>query len=298
MAGQEPMGFCLRTKLNMLLVDRIRRKTARCSLTTWLLSLLCLLAPGNFAKGASSPEEALRARVAQCYTALEQGDWKKAEKYLTKESRPSFRNQTKKPLAAYQIESIKLDPDGRTASVVIQLPIISVATPRPILISKPTVWRLVNHTWYMDLPRVDPGTQSEMNLGLTPDLAKPPVPPASVNFSADLKFESTWSGLGQVHAGEVKTARYAFTNVSKQVVTLSEFQLGCDCLRLKTQQMQYKPGESGALEFEFDASKLRLNRTQSFQQDIVFKTEPDGAYVKLSVAAVMLAPGSTTPAKQ
>ena len=248
----------------------------------------------------SSGQEALRTRVEQCYSALAQGDWRKVEKYLTKESKPPFRNQTKKPLLGYQIESIKIDPDGRTASVVVQVPVVSVATPRPILVSRPTLWRLINHTWYMelprtDLPRADLGAQQSVP-GMAPNAVKRPQTTPNV-FSKDLKFESSWSGLGKMPSNETKVARFSFTNVSTRVVTLADMQLGCDCLRLKTQQMEYKPGESGTLEIEFDASKLGINRAESFEHDILFKTEPSGGYVKLTIGALLLPPGSPPPAK-
>jgi hypothetical protein len=289
----------------MLPITGFLRRFANCFPPAWRWLLLCLfvLAQGTPVKAASSSDDALRARVAQCYGALEQGDWKKAEKYLTKESKPLFRSQTKKPLLGYQIESIKIDPDGRTASVVVQLPVVSAATPKPILVPRPTLWRLVNHTWYLDLPRPNPGDQEAIfgatpNTGIpntAPPSSVPPKVPSSFGYSKDLKFESTWSGLGRVTGSAVKTARFAFTNVGTRVVTLADFQLGCDCLRLKTRQMEYKPGESGALEIEFDASKLHYNRTESFQQDIVFKAEPSGAYVKLTIAALVLGPDSPIP---
>jgi len=242
----------------------------------------------------------LRTRVEQCYSALQQSDWRKVEKYLTKESKPLFRSQIKKPLLGYQIESIKIDPDGRTASVVVQVPVISVATPRPILVSKPTLWRLTNHTWYMelprtDLPRADLGAQQSV-FGMPPKAVKP-IPTTPNVFSKDLKFESSWSGLGKMPSNETKVARFSFRNVSTHAVTLADIQLGCDCLRLKTQQMEYKPGESGTLEIEFDASKLGINRAESFQDDILFKTEPSGGYVKLTIGALLLPPGSPPPAK-
>jgi hypothetical protein len=284
----------------MLFFTRLTRRFAGCcrpACLTLLLSLLVLVR-GATVDAASSSEDALRARIAQCYSALEQGDWKKAEKYLTKESKPLFRNQTKKPLLGYQIESIKIDPDGRTATVVLQLPIVSAATPRPILVSRPTAWRLVGHTWYLDLPRPNPSEQQSM-FGATPATGMPnavtPKVPSSFGYSKDLKFESTWSGLGRVKGDAVKTARFAFTNIGTRVVTLAEFQLGCDCLRLKTQKMEYKPGESGTLEIEFDASKLHYSRTESFQQDVVFKAEPSDAYVKLTIGALVLGPDSTIP---
>ena len=295
---------CLRTKLAMLRFTGLLRRFANRSRPAWLALFLCLpLVQSGPVKAASSSEDALRARVAQCYSALEQGDWKKAEKYLTKESKLTFRSQTRKPLLGYQIDSIKIDADGRSATVVVRFPIVSAATPRPILVPRPTLWRLVSHTWYLDLSRPNPSDQQAM-FGATPTTgmpnAVPPIPappkvPAPFGYAKDLKFESTWSGLGRVKGDAVKTARFAFTNVGTRVVTLAEFQLGCDCLRLKTQKLEYKPGESGTLEIEFDASKLHYSRTQSFQQDIVFKAEPSDAYVKLTVAALLLGPDSTIP---
>jgi hypothetical protein len=96
-----------------------------------------------------------------------------------------------------------------------------------------------------------------------------------------------WRSLGIVEGRGTQVVRFPFKNVSTHVVTLADIQLGCDCLRLKTPQREYKPGESGALEIEFDLSKLSLNRDQSFIQDILFKTEPGGAYVKLTIAALV-----------
>ena len=243
---------------------------------------------------ASSSEEALRARVEQCYNALQRGDWQKAEKYFTKDSKSLFRSQTNglKPLMAYQIKSIKIEPDGRTASVVVQVPMVSTVVPHPILVPKASLWRLINRVWYMDLPRADPNATAAL-ISMAPKVMKPG--PALV-FSTDLKFESTWCGLGKIEGNEAKVARFPFTNVSTHVVTLSEIQLGCACLRLKTQQKEYKPGESGTLEIEFDPSGLGVNSQTSFMQDIIIKTEPGGAYAKLVVGA-LLAPAPAPAAK-
>ena len=181
-------GCYSHTKFTMLLITAIKRRTERCLSATWLLALLCLLIQGGLAIAASSGEEALRARVEQCYSALQQGDWRKVEKYLTKDSRPVFRSQTNKPLMAFQIQSIKIEPDGRTASVVVQVPIVSTVTPRPILVPKTSLWRLVNHVWYMELPRPDPDAQQSL-FDMAPKAVK--SAPAFV-FSKDLKFELTW----------------------------------------------------------------------------------------------------------
>lgn len=279
---------CFLTKLTMLEFTSIKKRTASCLWATCLSALLCLLTEGAPVMAASSSEEALRARVEQCYTALQQGNWQKVEKYLTKDSKPLFRDQAKKPLAAYQIQSIKIEPDGRTATVVVQVPIISAMTPKPLLVPKTSLWRMVNHAWYMELPKPDPSAQRSL-FETAPKTARSTPGPL---YSRDLKFEALWRSLGVVEGNGTQVVRFPFKNVSTHVVTLTDVQLGCDCLRLKTPQMEYKPGESGVLEIEFDPSKLSVNSDQSFMQDILFKTEPGGAYVKLTIAALV----TTSPA--
>jgi len=283
---------CANVKFTMLQIAPIKRKIKGCFPAVWLLASLSLLTQGGPVMAASSSEEALRARVEQCYSALQQGDWKKVEKYLTKDSKPLFRSQNKKPLMAYKIQSIKIEPDGQTASVVVQVPIVSAVVPTPIPVPKTSLWRLVNRVWYMELPRPDPNAQQSL-FGMAPKAVR--SAPVSF-FSKDLKFESTWCTLGNVEGNATQVARFPFTNVSTHVVTLADIQLGCDCLRLKTQQKEYKPGESGTLEIEFDPSSLAANADQAFSQDITIKTEPGDAYVKLTVAA-RVGPAPAPPAK-
>jgi hypothetical protein len=272
----------------------IKQRVGSRILAAWLLVGLCLLVAGTPVIASSSSEEALRARVEQCYSALQQGDWPKVEKYLTKDSKPIFRGQTKNPLLAYKIQSIKLDPDGQTATVVVQVPLMAAAMPRPIPVPNTSLWRLKNRVWYMELSRPQPDANAQQALfGMAPKAARAPVPLVT---SKDLKFESTWCGLGNVQSGETPVARFLFKNVSTHSVTLADVQLGCDCLRLKTQQKEYEPGESGTLEIEFDPASLGLNMEESFSQVVVLRIEPGDAYVLLTIAA-RVAPAPQPPAK-
>ncbi len=279
----------------MLQMSVLKKRVKRCFLAASLLTVGCLLAPGPSVMASSSSEEALRARVEQCYSALQQGDWPKVEKYLTKDSKPIFHAEThKKPLLAYKIQSIKLEPDGQTATVVVQVPIMSAAMPRPIPVPSTTLWRLKNRVWYMELSRAQPDANAQQALfNMAPKAGRAPTP---VVTSKDLKFESTWCGLGNVGSGETPLAKFAFKNVSTHSVTLAEVKLGCDCLRLKTQQKEYKPGESGTLEIEFDPASLGFTMEESFSQVVVLRVEPGDAYVLLMIAA-RVAPAPQPPAK-
>jgi hypothetical protein len=123
-------------------------------------------------------------------------------------------------------------------------------------------------------------------------------PPPSLH-STDLKFQSTWASLGTIHVGEVKVARFAFTNVSQRVVTVSVGQTSCDCLRLKTTQKEFKPGEAGAVEFELDPSGFNFSVKSALTLTVMLATEPEHALTQLTFAAVLM-PGSdqSSAAKQ
>jgi hypothetical protein len=254
-----------------------------------LLTAVSLLAASLFLMARSSSEQALRARAEELYAALRQSDWRQAEKYLTKESKPIFRNQPKKAVAGYQIHSIELDPTGERATVVVQIPVFSGFVPGPVFIPETTHWRLVKGDWYLQLS--DPQAV-QLAFGAPPQ-KQASLPPPSLH-STDLKFQSTWVTLGYIHKGEVKVARFAFTNVSQRVVTVAVGQTSCDCLRLKSPQREFKPGEVGVVEFELDPSGMSFNREAALTLTVMLQSEPEHAYTQLTIAA-NLAPGSAPP---
>ena len=284
---------CGRAELTMVQITAIRLRLATNALFFCLGALACVIVNSGPARAASSAEVALRTRVEQCYAAYQQGDWQKVEKFLTKESKPVFRNQPKNPISAYRIQSVKIEPDGVTAQVVIQIPLSSTVTPRPIPVSKTTLWRLINRTWYMEVSKRDPNAPQQPTFEAMNTPAKPSTGPV---YSRDLNFESRWRGLGHIKGDAKQVATFPFKNASTHPVTISDVELGCSCLTLKTQLKEYQPGESGTLEFEFDPSKLGLSTEQSFMQDVIFKTQPGGGYVKLTIAA-LVTPNSAAPTK-
>jgi len=267
-----------------------KRKVGRFLSRVGLITLLSLL-PANTRVLADSPgEQALRARVDQLYSALRQGDWKKAEKYLTKDSRRIFRSEPKKTIAEYQVDSVKVEADGQSAQVVVRLPgpPTMIAGP-PIFLPQTSRWQLVGRKWYLELP--DPHLAGR--LPGPGDQQQASGPHFTVN-SSDLKFESTYASVGFVHKGEVKVARFPFTNVSQRTVTVSDVQSGCPCLRLTSEQKEFKPGETGAIELTLDPSTFSFKSKLALTLTVSVQTEPEHALTQLTVAAA-LTPGSDEP---
>ena len=269
-------------------------KDAKRTLGGWLLragmlTAASVLATSAWATAGPVDEHALRSRVEQLYGALQRSDWPQAEEYLTKESKPIFRNQPKKPVAGYQIQSIILEPSGDEAVVVVEIPFFAGSMPGPVKIPETTRWRLIKGDWYLQLSNPQ-ATQLPFGAAGQKPASSPPV---SLH-TKDLKFKSTWASVGTIHKGEVKMARFAFTNVSQRVVTVSVRQTSCDCLRLKTQQKEFKPGEAGVIEFELDPSSLSFDIQSALTSTVMLQNEPEHAYTELTIAAV-LSPGTAPP---
>jgi len=246
-----------------------------------ILTLLLASAPVL----ADSPgEQALRTRAEQLYSALRQGNWGKVQKYLTKDSRRIFRSEPKKPIAEYQIDSVKVAADGQSGEVVVRLPGPPAMIPGPpVFIPRSTRWRLAGGRWYMELP--DP--HSGARLPGPGDQQQAAGPHFSVN-STDLKFESTLASIGPVHKGEVKVARFPFTNVSQRTVTVADVQSTCPCLRVTSQQKEFKPGEAGAVELTFDPSSFSFKRKLALTLTVSVQTEPEHALTQLTVVAPLM----------
>jgi len=120
------------------------RKVGRFLSRVGLITLLSLLLANTRVLADSPGEQALRARVDQLYSALRQGDWKKVEKYLTKDSRRIFHSEPKKTLTEYQVDSVKIEANGQSAQVVVRLPgpPTMIAGP-PAFLAPTTRWQLV-----------------------------------------------------------------------------------------------------------------------------------------------------------
>jgi len=241
--------------------------------------------PSNLGLGSGQSdrprEDALRARVQEVYRCLQEGNWAKAETYLTEDSRETFRHQDKQQVEGFEIKSIKLEKQDR-AEVVVEVPASGPFT-RPFHVPQTTSWRLVGGIWYLELPPPNPNPTSQ--LFNTP---KNPVSPPPVVH--ELKFETQWFGLGYIHPGKTEVARFPFTNVSKHPASIGEVIKGCDCLRVKEQHKEYKPGASGVLEIEFDPSSLSLQGRQALSLSVVVKSSPGGGLTRLTLSGVVPAP--------
>jgi len=230
-------------------------------------------------------EKALRTRVEEFYGLMQYGRWTRAEAYVTEDSLESYRDQNKNPFLGFQIESAKIDPDGQNATVVVQMKFFAGVPPVQMAAVKTTRWRRVGGEWRVVVQARDPNAMQALFATLSGKTAAEEV------AREELEFKGHTYNFANIQPGQIKVARFPFTNVTDHVVTITDVATGCPCLRLKTEQKVYKPGESGEIAIEFDPADYE----KGYAQTIVVKTEPGNLRTNLSVTGYIVPPRREAP---
>ena len=231
---------------------------------------------------AADPQQVLRSRAEQLFRLLQMRQFSQAEEYLTKDSIEAFRKQTNGPFLSFQVSSVKIKPGGQTATAVIDLTLMAPGIPMPMVYPRSTAWRQEEGVWRM--VAADPNAPSK-----TP--ASPPRDPSAKPLPEQLQFKGHRYLFEGVKKGDVRVARFPFTNATDHVVRIEEIATGCECLQVKTTKMEYQPGESGQLDIEFNSAGYQF----TYSQTIVVTTNPGEAPILLRIDAQVIPPGYTGP---
>lgn len=239
-----------------------------------LLCVGCLIPSAVLAQTASKQEEALKARVQEFYRLLQVAQPTDAEPFVTKDTLDNFRNTTKKAFVSYELESVKVEPDGKTGTAKVNIQTIIPFSTTPAMVPVTTQWKLQDGDWRVVMPKPqDMATLKDAFEQAKKQKNEPPPPPD------ELKFKGKKFGFGIIAPGQIKVARFPFTNVTDHVVTLREVLTGCDCLTVKTEKKEYKPGESGEVVIQFDPTGIE----DLYRQTILVRTDPGGLKTLLNV---------------
>ncbi len=87
-----------------------------------------------------------------------------------------------------------------------------------------------------------------------PVAAKPPGPTTTAP-SADgprMTFKQTWIDLGRFSEAVTQTVTFEFTNTGNEVLHIRDIRSSCYCTVATLPKLSYQPGESGAVDVEFD----------------------------------------------
>jgi len=244
------------------------------------------LGPGGQSTVASpsvlkAREEDLRRRAEEFYQLLQARRVAEAEAYVAPDSKDKFLQESRSNLLGFKVDTVHLDPDGRKAVVSVQMQVMMGGMGGPVKMPHQTQWNWVDGLWYLVIQAPNSGGGDVKSLFQAPHV-QGKTPPE------DLKFKDHEYGMGKIPVGQVATARFPFTNAADHAVTLSSINTFCDCLRAKIAKKEFKPGESGELDVEFDSKGF----SQQYAQTIVVKTDPGNRTVYLSVLAFVVAPAA------
>lgn len=255
---------------------------------SWLRIPLAVLLASQFASNFTAaqspqdvtPEQVLRGRAEDFYSLLQLSRWSAAEKYITPDSLESYRDQNKSPFLGFTFDSIKIAPNGQEATISARVQVFTGVSSMPMWLPRESRWKLVDGAWYVIIPRE---SRVDMKGLFTAPGAKgtAAAPPPE-----ELKFKGLRWNFAMIARGQIKTARFPFTNVTGHDVTITEVAAGCDCLKVKLEKKVYKPGESGTLEIEFDPAGF----ARDYAQSIVVKTDPGGLTTYLMVVGYVEPP--------
>lgn len=204
---------------------------------------------------------------------------------MTPDSREPFRKVPKSPFLGYEIKTVNLDPDKKTAAVVVQVrSFMAGLSSQPVDMPYTSSWRFVDGNWYLVFPKEFPTSPLA---AISSNTSPPQIPKPE-----ELKFKGHHYNLAKMDPGQKKVARFPFTNVTDHVVTISDVITGTPMLTVENYKKQYKPGESGVLVIDF----VPVDIERDFVQSILFKTNPGNTMTYLLVSAY-ITPKPGVPSK-
>ncbi len=236
-----------------------------------LLAAAALPEPGS--AQAADAAKTLRDRVQQFYSLMQTGRLAEAAEYVTEATRDNFRNTPSGPFVSFEVENINIDDRRDAATVAVRLQTVSRFATGPVPVVVTSRWVLTAKGWQAIAERTPEGNTQTLFSSGAGRAAANPAPEL-------LKFKGSKWGFGVIRTGQTKTARFPFTNVAKQNVTIASVLTGCPCLQVKLDKREYKPGESGDIVIDFTPTE---GLSEEYIQTIVVKLEPGNVRVNLHV---------------
>lgn len=280
-ASKHRRGLRLLHQRNSVMYARLR------ALALFSIFAACVILSGKSALASmqvrdSDPQEAIRRRVEEFYALLHGNQLAKAEAYVSRDSLEKFRDLENNPFVSVEIKSVKLGPEGASATVEVTILFMDPRSPIPIPFPRKTDWLLEDGQWRLIVP--DAMDAFRQRSARATGEQHPPA----------LKFSQDKVQLGRVRQGEKKQVRVSLTNVSDQPVRITEVVTDCKCLQAKTDKETYEPGAKGEMTIDFDPMDYLYN----YQQTIVVITEPGDLRSPLMVEAQIQPRRRASPKQQ
>ena len=199
--------------------------------TGWLLPLALLAAFPRLTepRNQSALEKRLTTRVDQLYRLFVSGEWDKVMPFVSKDTQNIWLAQNKSTIEAFQIDSIKIAPDGKQADVTVMATFHVPQVPSaPFSIPQKTQWVYEKGQWFIKLrPRPS-------QLELFKLMAQSST--ASLAPSSPFVFDQNPVQLPRTEAGAESVVKVSFQNITPLDLTIQNLRTSCSCLKVEVER--------------------------------------------------------------
>ena len=192
--------------------------------------LLAFALPGR-AQDLAAREQQLRQRVDELYQLLVTGEWRKAEQYVTEDTRDLWYAQPKSTIMSFALGEIKMDPDGSRADVIVKATFRVLRVPQPVTMPQRSEWFFQGDQWFFKVKK--PETLLDV-LKATKAASSPVAAKSPLVFTPNpIRIPDPESGSESV--------KVTFWNMSSEVVSFQDLSANCSCLTVEVSRTALPP---------------------------------------------------------
>ena len=229
------------------------------SIVLRMAMLAFVLVSSNPADAQNTPnlpvlERQLNQRVDEYFKLLVNGEWRAVQNYITEDSQDTWFTQAKAKIDSYEVQEVKLSPNGKEAEVVVMVTFHIPPISAPFHQPRRTKWTLDKEKWVVSLP--PPVSLAEMFPQMFRGGGDPanPAPPPALIAESPLRFEQNPIRLSPPAAdSDITVVTVPFQNVSSSPVTVLQLGSNCPCLQVATDKNVFQPNEKGVLRVRYRA---------------------------------------------
>ena len=222
---------------------RIPQQIIRVSLA--LAPILLVLPLGAQSRKQAALEKQLAKRVQEVYQLFVSGDWDRITPYISEDTRSIWTTQPKSTIDAFQLDTIEVAPDGKSAKVNVMTTFRVVQVPgAPFHQGQKSDWVYGKGRWFLKIKRPPPLTnffKSTSNV------------PAPGQVTSPFIFTENPVKMRIPEAGAESVATVRFQNVTPLPVTLENLRTNCSCLRVTSDIMMVHPTVDATLTLTYKA---------------------------------------------
>lgn len=213
-------------------------------LVMWLVpAILSAWLPAHAASDKKAArEKQLTKRAEEFYHLMVTAEWMKVMPYVTEDTRPIWVAQSKNPIDAYQVKSVEIAADGKSAEVNVDVTFRYAATATaPFTEGQKSEWVYQHGQWFIKLrPRksmIEYFNQISPNPG-----SLPPQP---------ISFEPNPIRVPVPAEGAEAVLQVSFENITGGNVELKNLTTNCPCAKVEVDKTELLPSEKGKLTLRY-----------------------------------------------